>query len=120
MTTVAAKQQQQQQPVRSTIPARLDRLRWSPFHTRLVLSAHKVDISRNALMPTSPVPSSPSWGNVGRAAAGTGGRTHDYGSGTIPCAPRGNFARVSSGMFRCAETSFGGRWLSQLASETSS
>jgi len=36
MTTVAAKQQQQQ-PVRSTIPARLDRLRWSPFHTRLVL-----------------------------------------------------------------------------------
>src|SRR5580658_4884743 len=37
MTTVAAKQQQQQQPVRSTIPARLDRLRWSPFHTRLVL-----------------------------------------------------------------------------------
>jgi MFS family permease len=37
MTAVAAKQQQQQQPVRSTIPARLDRLRWSPFHTRLVL-----------------------------------------------------------------------------------
>jgi MFS family permease len=36
MTTVAARQQQQQ-PVRSTIPARLDRLRWSPFHTRLVL-----------------------------------------------------------------------------------
>jgi MFS family permease len=35
MTAVAAKQQQQ--PVRSTIPARLDRLRWSPFHTRLVL-----------------------------------------------------------------------------------
>jgi MFS family permease len=34
MTTVAAKQQV---PVRSTIPARLDRLRWSPFHTRLVL-----------------------------------------------------------------------------------
>ena len=34
MTTVAA---EQQQPVRSTIPARLDRLRWSPFHTRLVL-----------------------------------------------------------------------------------
>jgi hypothetical protein len=25
-----------QQPIRSTIPARLDRLRWSPFHTRLV------------------------------------------------------------------------------------
>jgi hypothetical protein len=22
-------------PIRSTIPARLDRLRWSPFHTRL-------------------------------------------------------------------------------------
>ena len=36
MTTVATKQQQQQ-PIRSTIPARLDRLRWSPFHTRLVL-----------------------------------------------------------------------------------
>ena len=36
MTTVAS-EQQQQQPVRSTIPARLDRLRWSPFHTRLVL-----------------------------------------------------------------------------------
>src|ERR1700729_728710 len=35
MTAVAAKQQQQ--PVRSPIPARLDRLRWSPFHTRLVL-----------------------------------------------------------------------------------
>jgi MFS family permease len=34
MTSVATKQQQ---PIRSTIPARLDRLRWSPFHTRLVL-----------------------------------------------------------------------------------
>src|SRR5712672_529307 len=34
MTTVAT---QQQRPIRSTIPARLDRLRWSPFHTRLVL-----------------------------------------------------------------------------------
>ncbi|HEV2239966.1 MAG TPA: MFS transporter [Streptosporangiaceae bacterium] len=34
MTTVATKRQQ---PIRSTIPARLDRLRWSPFHTRLVL-----------------------------------------------------------------------------------
>ena len=34
MTTVVT---QQQQPIRSTIPARLDRLRWSPFHTRLVL-----------------------------------------------------------------------------------
>jgi MFS family permease len=34
MTAVATKQQQ---PIRSTIPARLDRLRWSPFHTRLVL-----------------------------------------------------------------------------------
>ncbi len=34
MATIAATQQQ---PVRSTIPARLDRLRWSPFHTRLVL-----------------------------------------------------------------------------------
>ncbi len=34
MTTVA---ERQQQPIRSTIPARLDRLRWSPFHTRLVL-----------------------------------------------------------------------------------
>ena len=53
-------------------------------------------------------------GNIGREA------THGYGSGTIPCAPRGNFARVSPGMFRCAETSFGGRWASQLASETSS
>jgi MFS family permease len=28
---------EQQQPIRSTIPAQLDRLRWSPFHTRLVL-----------------------------------------------------------------------------------
>src|SRR5260370_18854937 len=36
MTAVATKQQQQQ-PIRSTIPVRLDRLRWSPFHTRLVL-----------------------------------------------------------------------------------
>ena len=34
MTTVATKLPQ---PIRSTIPARLDRLRWSPFHTRLVL-----------------------------------------------------------------------------------
>jgi MFS family permease len=34
MTTVATKRQQ---PIRSTIPARLDWLRWSPFHTRLVL-----------------------------------------------------------------------------------
>src|SRR3984957_14205325 len=35
MTTVTTPQRQQ--PIRSTIPARLDRLRWSPFHTRLVL-----------------------------------------------------------------------------------
>ena len=35
MTTVSTPQRQQ--PIRSTIPARLDRLRWSPFHTRLVL-----------------------------------------------------------------------------------
>ena len=34
MTTAT---QRQQQPIRSTIPARLDRLRWTPFHTRLVL-----------------------------------------------------------------------------------
>ena len=34
MTTLTARQQQ---PIRSTIPARLDRLRWTPFHTRLVL-----------------------------------------------------------------------------------
>jgi MFS family permease len=34
MTTATARQQQ---PIRSTIPARLDRLRWTPFHTRLVL-----------------------------------------------------------------------------------
>jgi MFS family permease len=34
MTTVT---ERQQQPIRSTIPARLDRLRWTPFHTRLVL-----------------------------------------------------------------------------------
>src|ERR1700735_4914512 len=34
MATVTAKRQQ---PIRSTIPARLDRLRWSAFHTRLVL-----------------------------------------------------------------------------------
>src|SRR5947209_4708210 len=26
-----------QQAIRSTIPARLDRLRWSPFHTRMVI-----------------------------------------------------------------------------------
>ena len=57
-----------------------------------------------------------------RRGAGDMGRPHRgrYGSGTIPCAPRGNFARVSPGMFRCAETSLGGRWASQLASETSS
>jgi hypothetical protein len=36
MTAVATKPDQQE-PIRSTIPARLDRLRWSPFHTRLVL-----------------------------------------------------------------------------------
>ena len=29
--------QRQQQPIRSTIPARLDRVRWTPFHTRLVV-----------------------------------------------------------------------------------
>jgi MFS family permease len=34
MATITAAQQQ---PIRSTIPARLDRLRWSPFHSRLVL-----------------------------------------------------------------------------------
>jgi MFS family permease len=34
MSTVTATHQQ---PIRSTIPARLDRLRWSSFHTRLVL-----------------------------------------------------------------------------------
>ena len=34
MTTVTTRQQR---PIRSTIPARLDRLRWSSFHTRLVL-----------------------------------------------------------------------------------
>jgi MFS family permease len=34
MTTVVTRQRQ---PIRTTIPARLDRLRWSPFHTRLVL-----------------------------------------------------------------------------------
>src|SRR6201996_176378 len=34
MATVAKRQPQ---PIRSTIPARLDRLRWSPFHTRLGL-----------------------------------------------------------------------------------
>ena len=33
MATTAAEPQQ----IRSTIPARLDRLRWSPFHTRMVL-----------------------------------------------------------------------------------
>ena len=32
MTTVTTTQ-----PIRSTIPARLDRLRWSSFHTGLVL-----------------------------------------------------------------------------------
>jgi MFS family permease len=35
VATVAA--EPQHQPIRSTIPARLDRLRWSRFHTRLVL-----------------------------------------------------------------------------------
>src|SRR5246127_3063124 len=29
--------QGQQQPIRSTVPARLDRVRWTPFHTRLVV-----------------------------------------------------------------------------------
>ena len=33
MATTAVEPQQ----IRSTIPARLDRLRWSPFHTRMVL-----------------------------------------------------------------------------------
>ena len=41
MTTVATKRQQ---PIRSTIPARLDRLRWSPFHTRLVLGLGLVEV----------------------------------------------------------------------------
>ncbi|MCW2940876.1 MAG: arabinose efflux permease family protein, partial [Actinomycetia bacterium] len=34
---MAAVAERQQQPIRSTIPARLDRVRWTPFHTRLVL-----------------------------------------------------------------------------------
>jgi MFS family permease len=34
---MAAVAERPQQPIRSTIPARLDRLRWTPFHTRLVL-----------------------------------------------------------------------------------
>ncbi len=34
---MAAVATRREQPIRSTIPARLDRLRWSPFHTRLVL-----------------------------------------------------------------------------------
>jgi MFS family permease len=34
---MASVTEQPQQPIRSTIPARLDRLRWTPFHTRLVL-----------------------------------------------------------------------------------
>jgi hypothetical protein len=33
MTTAEA----EARPIRSLIPARLDRLRWSPFHTRLAL-----------------------------------------------------------------------------------
>ena len=36
MTGIAERRQQQQQPIRSTIPVRLDRLRWTPFHTRLI------------------------------------------------------------------------------------
>jgi MFS family permease len=35
MTTAAPRQQQR--PIRSTIPARLDRLHWTPFHTRMVI-----------------------------------------------------------------------------------
>jgi MFS family permease len=34
---MAAVTTRSQQPIRSTIPARLDRLRWTPFHTRLVI-----------------------------------------------------------------------------------
>src|SRR3984885_9180403 len=34
---MAAVAERQQQPIRSTIPARLDRVRWTPFHTRLVV-----------------------------------------------------------------------------------
>jgi MFS family permease len=34
MATVTTRSQQ---PIRSTIPARLDRMRWTPFHTRLVM-----------------------------------------------------------------------------------
>src|SRR6202046_4853604 len=34
---MAAVAERQQQPIRSTIPARLDRGRWTPFHPRLVL-----------------------------------------------------------------------------------
>jgi hypothetical protein len=30
---------------------------------------------------------------AGQAASGVSGRAHGYGSGTIPCAPRGNFAK---------------------------
>src|ERR1700728_3446231 len=34
---MAAVAERQHQPIRSTIPARLDRVRWTPFHTRLVV-----------------------------------------------------------------------------------
>src|ERR1700734_59816 len=34
---MAAVTERQQQPIRSTVPARLDRVRWTPFHTRLVV-----------------------------------------------------------------------------------
>jgi MFS family permease len=34
---MAAVAEREQQPIRSTIPARLDRVRWTPFHTRLVV-----------------------------------------------------------------------------------
>ena len=36
MTATAARPQQQ--PIRSTIPARIDRLSWAPFHTRMVIA----------------------------------------------------------------------------------
>jgi len=43
MTTTAM-----DKPIRSTIPARLDRLRWSPFHTRLARPLTEVPGPREA------------------------------------------------------------------------
>ena len=46
-------ERRQQQPIRSTIPVRLDRLRWTLFHTRLITGPGR--------LPILPAPATVRW-----------------------------------------------------------